>query len=158
MLYLYYVFKVYLIHIMDMDVIYSRGRNSFMNTSPWPIWLVTSQVVLCCGRQHLNCHYMNFLWIWVHAFYFAMLQLVWSFYSMHLKKVPEIVSFGPQTYVTPKGKGCLWVLQHCCLEAYCILTRMSSFLHLQKCCTHQAAWETSASEGRDYTWNLASNL
>jgi len=23
-----------------------------------------------------------------------------------------------------KGKGCLWALQHCCLEAYCTLTRM----------------------------------
>ena len=30
-----------------------------------------------------------------------------------------------------KGKGRLWVLQHCCLEAYCTLTRMSSFIHLQ---------------------------
>ena len=28
-----------------------------------------------------------------------------------------------------KGKGRLWVLQHCCLEAYCTLTRMSSFIH-----------------------------
>ena len=56
-----------------------------------------------------------------------------------------------------KGKGRLWVLQHCCLEAYCALTQMSSFIHLQRRCTHQAAWETSASEGRNYTWNLASN-
>jgi len=32
----------------------------------------------------------------------------------------------------------LWVLQHCCLEAYCTLTRMSSFIHLQRRCTHQA--------------------
>ena len=56
-----------------------------------------------------------------------------------------------------KGKGRLWVLQHCCLEAYCTLTRMSSFIHLQRRCTHQAAWETSASEGRNYTSNLASN-
>ena len=32
------------------------------------------------------------------------------------------------------------------------------FIHLQRRCTHQAAWETSASEGRNYTWNLASNL
>ena len=56
-----------------------------------------------------------------------------------------------------KGKGRLWVLQHCCLEAYCTLTQMSSFIHLQRLCTHQAAWETSASEGRNYTWNLASN-
>ena len=38
-----------------------------------------------------------------------------------------------------KGKGRLWVLQHCCLEAYCTLTRMSSFIHLQRRCTHQAA-------------------
>ena len=52
-----------------------------------------------------------------------------------------------------KGKGRLWVLQHCCLEAYCTLTRMSSFIHLQRRCG-----ETSASEGRNYTWNLASNL
>ena len=29
-----------------------------------------------------------------------------------------------------KGKGRLWVLQHCCHEAYCTLTRMSSFIHL----------------------------
>ena len=57
-----------------------------------------------------------------------------------------------------KGKGRLWVLQHCCPEPYCTLTRMSSFIHLQRRCTHQAAWETSASEGRNYTWNLASNL
>ena len=56
-----------------------------------------------------------------------------------------------------KGKGSSWVLQHCCLEAYCTLTRMSSFIHLQRHCTHQAAWETSANEGRNYTWNLASN-
>ena len=56
-----------------------------------------------------------------------------------------------------KGKGRLWVLQHCCLQAYCTLTRMSSVIHLQRRCTHQAAWETSASEGRNYTWNLASN-
>ena len=41
--------------------------------------------------------------------------------------------------VRKKGKGRLWVLQHCCLEAYCILTRMSSFIHLQRRCTHQAA-------------------
>ena len=33
----------------------------------------------------------------------------------------------------------LWVLQHCCLEAYCTLTQMSSFIHLQRRCTHQAA-------------------
>jgi len=38
-----------------------------------------------------------------------------------------------------KGKGRLWVIQHCCLEAYCTLTRMSSFIHLQRRCTHQAA-------------------
>ena len=69
----------------------------------------------------------------------------------------------PQTWVPEasmlkgKGKGRLWVLQHCCLEAYCTLTRMSSFIHLQRRCTHQAASETSASEGRNYTWNLASN-
>ena len=50
-------------------------------------------------------------------------------------------------------QGRLWVLQHCCLEAYFTLTRMSSSIHLQKRCTHQAAWETSASEGRNYTWN-----
>ena len=50
-----------------------------------------------------------------------------------------------------KGKGPLWVLQHCCLEAYCTLTRLSSFIHLQRRCTHEAAWETSASEGRNYT-------
>ena len=56
-----------------------------------------------------------------------------------------------------KGKGRLWVLQHWCLEAYCTLTRMSSFIHLQRRYTHQEAWETSASEGRNYTWNLASN-
>ena len=41
--------------------------------------------------------------------------------------------------VKGKGKGRLWVLQHCCLEAYCTLTRMSSFIHLQRRCTHQAA-------------------
>ena len=41
--------------------------------------------------------------------------------------------------VKRKGKGRLWVLQHCCLEAYCTLTRMSSFIHLQRRCTHQAA-------------------
>ena len=41
--------------------------------------------------------------------------------------------------VKKKGKGRLWVLQHCCLEAYCTLTRMSSFIHLQRRCTHQAA-------------------
>ena len=40
-----------------------------------------------------------------------------------------------------KGKGRLRVLQHCCLEEYCTLTQMSSFIHLQRRCTHQAAWE-----------------
>ena len=38
-----------------------------------------------------------------------------------------------------KGKRRLWVLEHCCLEAYCTLTRMSSFIHLQRRCTKQAA-------------------
>ena len=38
-----------------------------------------------------------------------------------------------------KGKGRLWVLQHCWLEAYCTLTRMSFFIYLQRRCTHQAA-------------------
>ena len=56
-----------------------------------------------------------------------------------------------------KGKDRLWVLQHCCLEAYFTLTRISSFIHLQRRCTHKEAWETSASEGRNYTCNLASN-
>ena len=56
-----------------------------------------------------------------------------------------------------KVKAVVLVLQHCCLEAYCTLTQMSSFIHLQRRCTHQAAWETSASEGRNDTWNLASN-
>ena len=55
--------------------------------------------------------------------------------------------------VKGKGKGRLWLLQHCCLEAYFTLTRMSSFIHLQRRCTNQAAWEISASEGRNYTWN-----
>jgi len=41
--------------------------------------------------------------------------------------------------VKGKGKGRLWVLQHCCLEVYCTITRMSSFIHLQRRCTHQAA-------------------
>ena len=69
------------------------------------------------------------------------------------------VEFRPNRaiHVGGKGKGHLWVLQHCCLEAYCTLTQMSSFIHLQRRCTHQAAWQTSASEGRNYTWNLASN-
>ena len=56
-----------------------------------------------------------------------------------------------------KGKGRLWVLQHCYPKAYCTLTRMSSFIHLQRRCTRQAAWEISASEERNYVWNLASN-
>ena len=38
-----------------------------------------------------------------------------------------------------------------------LLLEMSSFIHPQRRCTHQAAWETSASEGRNYTWNSASN-
>ena len=59
--------------------------------------------------------------------------------------------------VKGKGKGRLWVLQHWCLDAYSTLTQMSSFIHLQRRCTHQAAWETSASEGRNYTCNLAIN-
>jgi len=53
-----------------------------------------------------------------------------------------------------KGKGRLWVLEHCCLQAYCTLTRISSFIHLHRRYTHQVVWETSASEGRNYTWNL----
>ena len=61
------------------------------------------------------------------------------------------------TFQTVARKGRLWALQHCCLEAYCALTRISSFVHLQRRCTQQAAWETSASEGRNYTWNLARN-
>jgi len=47
-----------------------------------------------------------------------------------------------ETQVMEKGR--LWVLQHCCLGAYCTLTRMSSFIHLQRRCTHQAVWETCA--------------
>ena len=42
------------------------------------------------------------------------------------------------TALKGKGNGRLWVLQHCCLEAYCTLTRMSSFIHLQRRCRHQA--------------------
>ena len=56
-----------------------------------------------------------------------------------------------------KGKGRLWVLQYCFLEAYCTLIRMSSFIYLQRRCTHQGAWETYASKWRNYTWNIASN-
>ena len=41
--------------------------------------------------------------------------------------------------VEVKGKGRLCVLQHCCLETYCTLARKSSFIHLQRRCTHQAA-------------------
>ena len=57
----------------------------------------------------------------------------------------QISTFGRLKYIqlshqyTKKGKGRLWVLQHCCIEAYCTLTRMSSFIHLQRRCTHQAA-------------------
>ena len=72
--------------------------------------------------------------------------------------VTEVLGLYRMTEVSKgKGKGRLWILQHSCLEAYCTLTRMSSFIHLQRRCTHQAAWETSASEGRNYTWNLAHN-
>jgi len=46
-----------------------------------------------------------------------------------------------------KGKGRLWVLQHWCLEAYCTLTRMCSFIHLQRRCTHQASTPLLAKEG-----------
>ena len=74
--------------------------------------------------------------------YFNHFSLLWALFHTHW---------------LGKGKGHLWVLQHCCLEAYCTLTWMSSFIHLQRRCTHQAAWETSASEGMNYTWNLASN-
>jgi len=38
-----------------------------------------------------------------------------------------------------KGESRLWVLQHCCLEVYGTLTRMSSLIHLQRRCTHQVA-------------------
>ena len=78
----------------------------------------------------------------------------WSFYLRFFPPKP-CMHFYCLRYVLHKGR--LWVLQHCCLEAYCTLTRMSSFIHHQRRCTHQAAWETSASEGRNYTWNLASN-
>ena len=56
---------------------------------------------------------------------------------------PEGASSARQLYITipvykGKGKGRLWVLQPCYLEAFCTLTRMSSFNHLQRRCTHQA--------------------
>jgi len=74
---------------------------------------------------------------------------VLALYIHHAKRLRFIM--------VKKGKGRLWVLQHCCLEAYCTLTLMSSFIHLQRRCTHQVAWDTSASEGRNLTWNLDSN-
>ena len=43
---------------------------------------------------------------------------------------------GVRSYWGVEGKGRLWVLQHCCLGAYCTLTRMSSFIHLQRRYTH----------------------
>ena len=80
-----------------------------------------------------------------------------SFYLLHcLHKWTKNIS-RKAACTKVKVKGRLWVLQHWCLEAYCTLTQMSSFIHLQRRCTHQAAWETSAREGRNYTWNLASN-
>ena len=83
---------------------------------------------------------------------------IWNFvsYCQSLSGEQNLLNF--VSVGKKKGKGRLWVLQHCCLEAYCTLTRKSSYIHLQRRCTHQAAWETSASKGRNYTWNLASNL
>ena len=56
-----------------------------------------------------------------------------------------------------KGKGKGGSYSTAALRHIVLLPKMSSFIHLQRRCTHQAAWETSASEGRNYVWNLASN-
>ena len=82
----------------------------------------------------------------------------WQFIGIALNgSVLDAFAKQRKATIKKKRKGRLWVLQHCCLEAYCTLTRMSSFIHLQRRCTHQAASETYVSEGRNYTWNLVSN-
>ena len=91
---------------------------------------------------------------WIH-WNFSVTYSFWSHYGRGVDSASNRNEY--QVYflgVKGKDKGRLWVLQHCCLESYCTLTRMSSFIHLQRRCIHQ---ETSASEGRNYTWNLASN-
>ena len=50
----------------------------------------------------------------------------------------NVKNFLPHDKGNGKGKGRLWVLQHCCLQTYRTLTRMSSIIHLQRRCTHQA--------------------
>jgi hypothetical protein len=50
-----------------------------------------------------------------------------------------------------KVKGHLWVLLHLCLEGV-LYFYPNEFLH-----SSPEVWETSASEGRNYVWNLASN-
>ena len=48
-------------------------------------------------------------------------------YTVTLLRVSAFI-WGHREGLKVKGKGHFWVLQHCCLEAYCTLTRMSSFI------------------------------
>ena len=95
-----------------------------------------------------NSHY--FLYIANHGGIVKNLFSIWAGAGSNLHCIS---GYSVRLYVPPlshsreivvrrskvKGKGRLWVLHQCCLEAYCTLTRMSSFIHLHRRCTHQAA-------------------
>ena len=116
-----------------------------------------------CQYIDLGLRACSYLWRWVWSFHLILglprflLPVNFCFVACRGRFATCFTQSLCIVQLRKKGKGRLWVLQHCCLEAYWSLTRMSSFIHLQRRYTHQAAWETSASEGRNYTWSLASN-
>jgi hypothetical protein len=102
------VYKVYLIHIMDMNVIYSHGRNSFFEYKSF-IYL-THVIGNFTGRQlwwqtapQLPLYEFSVNWGTCILFHCVTVSI--KFYSLYLKKVPEMVSFGLQTCVMP-NKTC----------------------------------------------------
>ena len=140
-------------------------RQSFYLTFSYKCYEISYITCNLCNKNHQNAHpsvhlqgdlYMQFYGISFMLLYRQSGR--WQdMLDTQYQAYPAIVQTAYMA-AWKKGKGRLWVLQQCCLEAYCTLNRMSSFIHLQRRCTHQAAWETSASEGRNYTWNSASNL
>ena len=146
---------------MPQELIWDRTRVFTVWDWRLTAWSMTSPVI-DCNSSKLNRNQEAFS-TGQHA-----CVCLKKFPQFKMNIFPQRISFvmGSQFQLHPpfdhdgyhwlkvKGKGRFWVLQHCCLEAYCTLTRMSSFIHLQRRCTHQAAWETSVSEWRNYTWNF----
>ena len=106
----------------------------FQGTNRIP-WLSSSSLVNLSSEIPGLSYFLFWLIHFMSANEFALLPSLINLYShIECKKIIALY-----IYIFIKGKGRLWVLQHCCLEAYCTLTRMSSFIRLQRRCTHQAA-------------------